>query len=634
MLKFKFYLKSKMGLIPGTSRTEARTAELEREYEEFLSYEKTLEPKRFRELEEIVGSSDFKDCKKQINNQKFKGSQPWQKFRDYTALKNSRQIRGYFRFINSREFNDFLNLDGSDEIREFEELGIYLNSPEFKSIKRSSFKESEDWRKYLEYKRLKKTPQIRDYYRIKNSKNYQSFREIEGSKTLEHYRELHQLVNASEFLVKKKTMSSSDFKKTSDFAKEKEYKSLGNDSRIKAYQSLARDKAFGNFSILENSREIEEFENLEKFINSSGFGNARKDFELRKATHLHKINDYKTLKKSVRFRAYYKLKNSKDLRHFRNMRESADLERFKELEKYIGSPEFKETRAWLESRDKFKKTPEYQQLAMYRELKKSKKIKWYFNLAESGKFDEIKKWKLVFYDDFTGRELDRNNWLTSFYWGKELLQQGYSLGSDLHYYSDGKNHEVEHSLLRLQTKKESVTGQAWDNAIGFFPKEFEYSSGLINTGESFRQLYGAFEAKVRLHSSPLVYHAFWMLSDKAVPHVDVFRFSGKSKKRIELNNYWEQGGSGEVRRNTDSVHGLDFSGGFYIFRLEWYPDRLIWKINNTIVKTEEAGVPNEPMYLLLSSGVEGEANGTNGLPVSLDIDWVKCYQLEQVPVRS
>ncbi len=149
----------------------------------------------------------------------------------------------------------------------------------------------------------------------------------------------------------------------------------------------------------------------------------------------------------------------------------------------------------------------------------------------------------------------------------------------------------------------------------------------MNTGESFRQKYGAFEAKVRMRAAPSVFHAFWMRSEKAVPHIDIFRFSGKNKKKIEINNYWQENGDpGNLRNNTDSIGGMDFSKGFFIFRLEWYPDRLVWKINNTTIKEEDRGVPGEPMYIMFSSGVEGDANGS-GLPASFDIDWVRCYRL-------
>ncbi len=465
MRKFKFGLRSRLGLIPGTSRIEAQDMELRKEYEEFIRYEESKEPQRFEELEELVTSQDFRDRRKYIQRQRFKDSDAYSKLMDYNAMKKSSLFKAYFRFVSSKFFPDFKKFDDSDEIKKLEAAG-------------------ED-----------------------------------------------------------------------------------------------------------------------------------------------KEGEYSTLRKSPGIKAYYKISKSKDLEAFRKLHDSPEMEKFNELESYVNSNEFRETKKHLESRDKFKKTPEYKQLTEYQELKKSKKLKWYYKCKESGKFDELKKWKLVFSDDFDKEELDKSKWLTSFYWGKQLLKESYSLASDLHYYTDGKNHEVNNSMLKLHTRKENVTGQAWDRELGFFPKEFEYTSGLINTGESFRQQYGAFEAKVRMHRSNPVYHAFWMLSDKMVPQIDIFRFSGKRKRRIEFNTYREESGRKDIRINSGNIGGIDFSKGFFIYRFEWYPDRMVWKINNTVVKISHEGIPNEPMYILFSSGVESNASG-NGLPTTMDIDWVRCFRYD------
>lgn len=465
MLKFKFRLKSRLGLIPGTSRIEAHDMELKKEYDEFIRYEESKEPQRFIELEEIVTSQDFRDRKKYIQSQRFKKTDAYEKLMEYKSMKKSPEFKGYFRFVSSKYFPDFQKFDHSEEIIKLETAGK----------------------------------------------------------------------------------------------------------------------------------------------------DADKDKELSK------------LKKSPGIKAYYKLSKSKDLDYFRIIHDSPELEKFKELESYLNSNEFRKTRDYMKSKDKFIKSPEYKQLREYKQLKKSKKRKWYNKVKKSGKFDELKKWKLAFSDDFTGKEIDKSKWLTSFYWGKHLLKDSYSVSSDQHYYTDGKNHEINDSMLRLITRKENVTGQAWDPSIGFFPKEFEYTSGLINTGESFRQQYGAFEAKVRMHKSPPVYHAFWMVSDKMVPHIDIFRFSGKNKKQIELNSHREKpGNKKDIITESDNIGGIDFSKGFFIYRLEWYPDRVVWKINNTMVKTDESFVPQEPMYILFSSGVDSDGTD-NGLPTSMDIDWVRCY---------
>ncbi len=634
MLKFKFGLRSRLGLIPGTSRLEVKDLELRKEYEEFLHYKDSGEYKRFQELEDIVNSQDFADRIKETRKQRFRDTEAYTRLAEYREKKKSPEFKGYFRITSSKEFNDFKRLENSTEIKEFEELERYVRSGEFKAVKKLKFNDSEEWQKYREYKRLSQTPEVKDYFKIKHSGSYKALKELEGSKKLSHFEELHDLVSSSEFIVMKKTLSSKEFKETPEYAKYQEYLALKSEPDIKAYQKIQDDKAFANFRMLENSSELEKLLQLEKFVNSPDFRNAKKEFELRKAAELHKLNDYKTLKKSVKIKAYYKIKNSGDLDYYYRLQNSPELEKYLGLENYINSQEFKETKALMESRDRFKKSAEYRQLQEYRELKNSSRLKWYNKLKNSDKFDELKKWKLVFVDDFPGGELDKSKWLTSFYWGNKLISQGYSLAGDRHLYTESGNSHVENSHLRLTTKKEPATGQAWDESIGFFPKDFEYTSALVNTGESFRQKYGAFEAKVRMRAAPSVFHAFWMLSDRAVPHIDIFRFSGQKKNSIELNNYWQTGNeTGQLHHDSNTIGGIDFSKGFFIFRFEWYPDKMVWKINNTVIRKEYRGVPQEPMYILFSSGVEGDQNGA-GLPTSFDIDWVRCFELVEEPGKA
>jgi beta-glucanase (GH16 family) len=628
LLKFKFTIKSALGLIPGTSRLELKDLELRKEHEDFLRYEESGGPKRFLELEEIVTSQDFADRKKYIESQRFKDTDAYHKMVEYNRMKKSSEFRGYFKITSAREFDDFMRINDSRELKEFQELESYVNSREFRAVKKSRFKDSAEWRKYLEYKNLKNTKEIKDYFKIKHSGNYKALKELEGSKKLSHYEQLHQMVNSAEFLIMKKTLSSGEFKKTTEYDKYREYLALKSEPDIKAYLKIQEDKAFANFRMMENTPELENYIELEKFVNSAEFRNAKREFELKKATELHKLNDYKTLKKSVKFKSYNKIKNSRDLRHFQRLRESPELERYFELDKYINSNEFRETKAWMESKDKFRKSPEYQQLQEYRELKKSSKLKWYNKVKKSTKFEELRKWKLTFTDDFTGNELDKDKWLTKYFWGDQLLNQSYSLATDRHFYKE-ENITVENSILRLNTKKETISGQAWDAAIGFFPKEFDFTSAMVNTGHHFRQQYGAFEAKVRMRASPSVFHAFWMVSDKAVPHIDIFRFSGNRKKRVGLNIYHEDNRvRDKIVTTRGNIGGLDFSRGYFIFRLEWYPGRLVWKINNTVVKIEDDHVPDVPMYILFSSGIEDDA-GVGALPATMDVDWVRCFRLEE-----
>ena len=73
----------------------------------------------------------------------------------------------------------------------------------------------------------------------------------------------------------------------------------------------------------------------------------------------------------------------------------------------------------------------------------------------------------------------------------------------------------------MVTKKESVDGKVWDTQYGFIPRKFDYTSGLISSGQSFRQLYGKFEAKVKVDSEANLTHAFWMVGESVAPQIDI-----------------------------------------------------------------------------------------------------------------
>ena len=39
----------------------------------------------------------------------------------------------------------------------------------------------------------------------------------------------------------------------------------------------------------------------------------------------------------------------------------------------------------------------------------------------------LRKWELVFEDDFMGSKLDKEKWMTRYFWGDKLLNDAYAL---------------------------------------------------------------------------------------------------------------------------------------------------------------------------------------------------------------
>jgi beta-glucanase (GH16 family) len=202
-----------------------------------------------------------------------------------------------------------------------------------------------------------------------------------------------------------------------------------------------------------------------------------------------------------------------------------------------------------------------------------------------------------------------------------LLHDSYALPGEKHLFTDGKNLEMNGSTVKIVTKNEKVNGKEWNPAIGFYPKDFDYSSGIISTGSSFRTKYGRIEAKIKLQSSQDVFHAFWLGGETMLPQIDIFKCYNN---KLFMSSFWGNPAEANgVHNDTASIKASKFAGNYFIYSLEWSPEKIVWKINDLEVKTQTSNIPSDPLYIVLNSGVVGDQPG---IPVKLEIDWVRCYQ--------
>ena len=78
-------------------------------------------------------------------------------------------------------------------------------------------------------------------------------------------------------------------------------------------------------------------------------------------------------------------------------------------------------------------------------------------------------------------------------------------------------------------------------------------------------------------------------------------------------------------KNQEKVSISALQNDYFIYALEWEPGKLIWKINDFVIAEKTTGVPDEELYVQFSSGIN-VSKSKNGLPGSMEIDWVKCYR--------
>ncbi|HEY4789333.1 MAG TPA: family 16 glycosylhydrolase, partial [Bacteroidales bacterium] len=486
---------------------------------------------------------------------------------------------------------------------------------------KKKWEKAEEFHKALEFEALRNNQNFKDYFKVIHSKAFGDFKKLQQSKEIAAYLEREKYIESQEFITAK---ASKEFKQSDAFKKYQEFLGWKKSQAYKNYFLLANSSQLNSYKKIEGSQELGYYKELEAYVNSPQFSEKKKEIQalrFSQTDEYKKLQEYKKIASSKRIKEYYKTKSSAELVEFKKLDGSKTIADYEALEKYILSDEFKSRKLYLLDTKKWEKSEEFKQQQEYLALKKNPKIIWYFKLKESTKFNEIKAWTLAFEDDFTLGKLDRNKWLTRYFWGEVLLHDTYALPGEKHVYTDGSNLEMNGSSVKIVTRNEKINGKEWNPAIGFYPRDFDYTSGLICTGSSFRTKYGKIEAKVKLGDSQDVLHAFWLGGETMIPQIDIFKCF---KNKLALSTFWgnptEPNG---VKNDSLSLSASKFTGGYFIFSLDWSPEKIVWRINNVEVKTQTSNIPNEPLYIVLNSGVLGDQPS---IPTRFEIDWVRCYQ--------
>ncbi len=455
-------------------------------------------------------------------------------------------------------------------------------------------------------------------------KDYKEFNAYAGSDELKRFEELDGIVTGSEFAEKKKAIKSQKFKDTEEYKKLQEFNGLKKAKHIKSYYKTKSSKELEEYKRLDGSDELNKYEKLAEYVNSQEFAEQKNSKDFKDSEAARKEEEFKNLKNSASIKGYFKFKSSPGLENFQRLDGSDEIAKYEELEKFVATDEFKQVKDYmaLSGQKKYEQSKEFKLEEEYLELKKSEKINWYLKLKKQNKFNKVTDWVLTFEDDFSGSSIDSKKWMNRYFWGEMLLKDTYALPGDQHFYTDGNNVELGDDKLKIITKQETAEGKIWNPVAGFLQKEFNYTSGLLSTGMSFRQKYGKFKVKVKFSSAP-VRQSVFMVAEKILPHIDVVKVE---KGKANFGNFWgniaEKNG---VNKKVTKKGASKFSSDFFIYTVEWTPEKVSWKINDLEIMSQTEGIPDDPMYLVLSSGVTGDVGG-NQLPASMEVDWVRIYK--------
>jgi beta-glucanase (GH16 family) len=271
-------------------------------------------------------------------------------------------------------------------------------------------------------------------------------------------------------------------------------------------------------------------------------------------------------------------------------------------------------------------------------------------------------WKLVWSDEFEGREIDRKKWDldqgNGFYdYNANQWIAGWGNGELQYYTREPENAFVTEGQLHLKVIKESYQGCGYTSA--------KIKSRNRDGEPLFNKKYGRFEFRAKLPTGQGIWPALWMLpqDDKygtwaSSGEIDVLEARGQEPTKIlgtlHYGSRWPL--------NTEASKDFKLPKGetiadFHVYALEWEPGEIRWLYDGHeygkqsfwwsssrtdgaqgVAPAAEADLNpwpapfDQPFYLVMNVAVGGKFLGnpdkTTKFPAEMVVDYVRVYDKE------
>lgn len=445
--------------------------------------------------------------------------------------------------------------------------------------------------------------------------DYNMFCEFEKSTEHKEYHELELIVDSPTFKQKKKEIQHLVLKGSKEEAQLTELKKLEKNGKLRKYYSTHQSEELKRFDRVSASDLLKRYKEVKTAVEVHSYAALKKMAKDSKEYALY--IEFEKFKESEDVVFFKKFRLSSNYKNYELMKDSPERKRLEELQKITTSAEFKTRVANLEDKQKWEKTEDAVKEKRFAELQKLPQLINYLKYKNSNAFDFFRKWDLVFEDRFETGKLDPQKWMTQMYRASQSLGQNFSQPGDLQALTDGKNVSVVGNSMKIEVRREKTKGMQWQIPFGFVEQEYDYSSGVVSTAGVEWWKHGILEAKVRYSPAANLVDAIYLVGEESSPQINLVEMGVKN--RVGLLTQSTNG----IQAETESISGLK-TGEYYIFRLEWTANSLVWKINEREILNLTSSIPAFKMHMNATSIVVAEPTGN--LPHQLEIGWVRFYQ--------
>ncbi|XP_037041879.1 beta-glucanase-like [Bradysia coprophila] len=243
---------------------------------------------------------------------------------------------------------------------------------------------------------------------------------------------------------------------------------------------------------------------------------------------------------------------------------------------------------------------------------------------------------LVWSDDFngsSGQQPDASKWVFNTGgdgWGNQERQ--YYTNSQLNAALDGTG-----NLVITARRENNGNFNCWYGRC-------EYTSARLITAGKFSQMYGAFEARIKIPTGKGIWPAFWMLGDDVLQagwpqcgEIDIMENVGNEPLAIHgtLHGPGYSGGSG-LTSTFNSPNNQPFTNDFHVYRADWTANSISFSVDGrqyaTKTPSDTGGnrwVFDHKFFIILNlavgGGWPGSPDGSTMFPQQMIVDYVRVF---------
>lgn len=252
-----------------------------------------------------------------------------------------------------------------------------------------------------------------------------------------------------------------------------------------------------------------------------------------------------------------------------------------------------------------------------------KKLLFFSLLSFSFCLAQKEKRKLVWEENFSGKQLDEAAW--NFELGNGCPNNCGWGNNEKQLYTD-KNHELKDGYLIIKIEKEAT----------------HYTSTRITTAGKKEFQYGRMEARAKIPTGKGIWPAYWMLGSNIgkvgwpkCGEIDILEYVGREPDMVYTSLHTQDSHGNTINSKKTAFPNIE--EGFHVYAIEWDKDKIEFFVDDQSVYTFAPELKNEntwpfdqPFFFLVNVAVGGNFGGHDVddsiFPQEYLIDYIRVYQ--------